>query len=68
MVNGTAEEQFRIRSRRALEAGDPYTARGEKNKAILEEVREEVKRACKQVQASAHAGQESEEGDVDLKR
>ena len=59
MVNGTAEEQFRIRARRALEAGEPYAARGEKNKAILEEIREEVKRACKQVQAAAHAGQEA---------
>ena len=56
MVNGTAEEQFRIRARRALEANELYTARGDRNKKILEEVREEVKRARKDVQAAAHAG------------
>ena len=55
----TAEEQFRTRARRALEAGEPFSARGEKNKAMLEEVREEVKRARKEVQAAAHAGQEA---------
>jgi hypothetical protein len=59
MVNGTAEEQFRARARRALEAGEPYPARGAKNKAILEEVRKEVARARKEVQAAAHAGQEA---------
>ena len=55
----TAERQFRDRARRALEAGEPYTARGAKNKAILEEVRKEVARARKEVQAAAHAGQEA---------
>ena len=59
MVTGTAEEQFRARARRALEAGEPYPARGAKNKAILEEVRKEVARARKEVQTAAHAGQEA---------
>jgi hypothetical protein len=44
MVRGTAVEQFRIRVRRALERGESYPARGA-NKAILEEIRNEVESA-----------------------
>ena len=45
MVRGTAVEQFRIRVRRALERGESYPARGATNKAILEEIRNEVESA-----------------------
>ena len=37
----SAEDQFRKRARRALEAGRPFSARGDVNQAILEEVRRE---------------------------
>ena len=40
----SAEDQFRARAWRALEAGKPFSARGETNKALLEEVR--LKRRC----------------------
>ena len=60
MVRGTAEEQVRKRYRDALENGvEPPPARTAANKEILEEVREEVKRARKDVQATSHAGQEA---------
>ena len=32
MVRGTAEDQFRARARRALEAGEPFIGRGAKSK------------------------------------
>ena len=41
----SAEDKFRKRARRALEAGRPFSARGEANRAILEEVRKEVQTA-----------------------
>ena len=72
-MNGTAEEQFRARARRVLEARESYFPRGAKNKAILEEVREEVELARKEVQAAAHAGQErvrrqTTKGNTELQR
>ena len=56
MVSGTAEEQFRYHARRALEAGDDYTARGAKNKAILEEIRAEIAAGKKTLQTSVASG------------
>ena len=53
MVRGTAEEQFRARARKALEANQPYSARGDRNRAFVEEVREEVERAARARQEGA---------------
>ena len=56
MVAGTAEQQFRARARRALEADKSFSARGPVNKAILEEVRAEVAAGTEHVRASASSG------------
>ena len=56
----TPEEKARKRYRDALEKGEePPPPRTAANIALLAEVREEVERALKGVQAAAHAGQEA---------
>ena len=56
----TSEEKARKRYRAALERGEePPPPRTAANIALLSEVREEVERALKGVQAAAHAGQEA---------
>ena len=65
MVRGTAADQFRVRARKALERGESFVARGEVNKAILEEVRaelqQEVAAGRKSVQSAASAGKKKVE-------
>ena len=55
----TAEEKVWARYRQQLNNGIQPRPLTDANRAIMEEVREEVKRACKDVQAAAHAGQEA---------
>ena len=50
----TAEEKFRKRAREKLEKGEDFQARGETNKAILEELKKEVAAGRKSVQNAAY--------------
>ena len=56
MVGLSAEEQFRRRARKALAAGEPFEARGEVNKRLLEEVRAEVEQGKASIRAQASKG------------
>ena len=56
MVGLSAEEQFRRRARKALAAGEPFEARGEVNKRLLEEVRAEVEQGKASVRDQTSKG------------
>ena len=56
MVGLSAEEQFRRRARKALAAGEPFEARGEVNKRLLEEVRAEVEQGKAIIRDQASKG------------
>ena len=56
MVGLSAEEQFRRRARKALAAGEPFEARGEVNKRLLEEIRAEVEQGKASIRAQASKG------------
>eukprot|EP00969_Alexandrium_andersonii_P023866 1041570-Alexandrium_andersonii.AAC.1 len=53
----TAAEQFRVRARRALEEGKPFSARGSVNKEILKEIRAGVENARKKAMDQEAAGE-----------
>ena len=52
----SAEQQFRARARKALAAGEPFEARGEVNKRLLEEVRAEVEQGKASVRDQTSKG------------
>ena len=58
----TPEQQFRKRAQKALEQGESFVARGDKNLAILEEIRAEVAARRKSVQSAASASKKKVEG------
>ena len=64
------EEKARRQARNALESGQQYHARGEVNKALLEEVRAEVAAGRKSVQTAASASRKRvrEAGDEQVRR